>query len=181
LTQILDIKKANQIIKNDDKIDKKEKEIRQLATNTLTKRQPLADDLRKILIALKLSGTIERIADHAANIAGRMSFVKNIPESYSTDSIFQLGTMVLANYAKAISSYDKESPKIAKDVPDEDRAINSIYETCFREHLHIMMEDRDSIGFCTQMLFIAKELERIGDLSKVISKEVLYNVEGVIK
>ena len=181
LTQILDIKKANQIIKNDDKIDKKEKEIRQLATNTRTKRQPLADDLRKILIALKLSGTIERIADHAANIAGRMSFVKNIPESYSTDSIFQLGTMVLANYAKAISSYDKESPKIAKDVPDEDRAINSIYETCFREHLHIMMEDRDSIGFCTQMLFIAKELERIGDLSKVISKEVLYNVEGVIK
>jgi phosphate transport system protein len=89
--------------------------------------------------------------------------------------------MVLANYAKAISSYDKESSKIAKDVPDEDRAINSIYETCFREHLHIMMEDRDSIGFCTQMLFIAKELERIGDLSKVISKEVLYNVEGVIK
>ena len=54
LTQILDIKKANQIIKNDDKIDKKEKEIRQLATNTLTKRQPLADDLRKILIALNL-------------------------------------------------------------------------------------------------------------------------------
>ena len=80
LTQILDIKKANQIIKNDDKIDKKEKEIRQLATNTLTKRQPLADDLRKILIALKLSGTIERIADHAANIAGRMSSILRPPQ-----------------------------------------------------------------------------------------------------
>ena len=52
---------------------------------------------------------------------------------------------------------------------------------CIRDSLHIMMEDRETIGFCTQMLFIAKELERIGDLSKVISKEVLYNVEGVLK
>ena len=181
LIKILDIKKAKEIIKNDDKIDKKEKEIRNLATNILTKRQPLADDLRKILIALKISGTIERVADHAANIAGRMSYVNNIPDSYLTDSIFHLGSLVLANYAKAISSYDKDSSKIAKVVPNLDREINSIYETCFREHLHIMMEDRETIGFCTQMLFIAKELERIGDLSKVISKEVLYNVEGVLQ
>ena len=110
-----------------------------------------------------------------------MSYVNNIPDSYLTDSIFHLGSLVLANYAKAISSYDKDSSKIAKVVPNLDREINSIYETCFREHLHIMMEDRETIGFCTQMLFIAKELERIGDLSKVISKEVLYNVEGVLQ
>ena len=65
-------------------------------------------------------------------------------------------------------------------MPTEDVTINSVYETCFREHLHIMMEDSEIIGFSTQMLFIAKELERIGDLSKVISKEVIYNLKGKI-
>ena len=50
-----------------------------------------------------------------------------------------------------------------------------------KKHLHLMMEDRDIIGFCTQMLFIAKELERIGDLAKVISKEVIYNLQGTLK
>jgi len=121
---------------------------------------------------------LERIGDHASNIAGRILYVKKAPESYLTDSIYQLGQLVLKNFSKALSSYDQESQKIAQIVPAEDVTINSVYETCFREHLHLMMEDRDIIGFCTQMLFIAKELERIGDLSKVISKEVIYNLKG---
>ena len=87
----------------------------------------------------------------------------------------------IKNFSTALSAYDQESKKIAQSVPEEDITINSIYETCFREHLHLMMEDRDIIGFCTQMLFIAKELERIGDLSKVISKEVIYNLQGTLK
>ena len=123
---------------------------------------------------------MERIGDHASNIAGRILYVKKAPESYLTDSIYQLGQLVLKNFSKALSSYDQESQKIAQIVPAEDVTINSVYETCFREHLHLMMENKhkENIGFCTQMLFIAKELERIGDLSKVISKEVLYNLEG---
>ena len=75
----------------------------------------------------------------------------------------------------------KNQKKLHNLFPTEDITINSVYETCFREHLHLMMEDRDIIGFCTQMLFIAKELERIGDLSKVISKEVIYNLHGTLK
>jgi len=103
-----------------------------------------------------------------------------MPENYLTDSIYQLGQLVVKNYSKALSSFDQDSQKIAQVVPTEDVTINSVYETCFREHLHIMMEDREIIGFSTQMLFIAKELERIGDLSKVISKEVIYNLKGKI-
>ena len=78
-----------------------------------------------------------------------------------------------------MSSFDQDSHKIAQVVPTEDVTINSVYKTCFREHLHIMMEDREIIGFSTQMLFIAKELE-IRDLSKIISKEVIYNLKGKI-
>ena len=181
ITRIINIAKANEIITNDDEIDAQETKIRELATVTLSKRQPLADDLRKIIISLKISSILERIGDHASNIAGRILHVKKAPESYLTDSIYQLGQLVLKNFSKALSSYDQESQKIAQIVPAEDVTINSVYETCFREHLHLMMEDRDIIGFCTQMLFIAKELERIGDLSKVISKEVIYNLQGTLK
>ena len=134
----------------------------------------------KIIISLKISSILERIGDHAANVAGRILHVKKMPENYLTDSIYQLGQLVVKNYSKALSSFDQDSQKIAQVVPTEDVTINSVYETCFREHLHIMMEDREIIGFSTQMLFIAKELERIGDLSKVISKEVIYNLKGKI-
>ena len=180
LVKIINVSKAKKIIKNDDEIDSLETKIREFATTTLSKRQPLADDLRKIIIALKISSILERIADHASNIATRILYVKNAPELYQTDSIHQLGLLVLKNFSKALSAYDQQSKEIAEIVPTEDVTINSVYETCFREHLHIMMEDKgkNSIGFYTQMLFIAKELERIGDLSKVISKEVIYNLKG---
>ena len=139
-----------------------------------------SSESRKIIISLKISSILERIGDHAANVAGRILHVKKMPENYLTDSIYQLGQLVVKNYSKALSSFDQDSQKIAQVVPTEDVTINSVYETCFREHLHIMMEDREIIGFSTQMLFIAKELERIGDLSKVISKEVIYNLKGKI-
>ena len=181
LTKIINISKAKEVISNDKEIDALEKKIRGFATITLSKRQPLADDLRQIIISLKISSILERIGDHASNVAGRILSVKKAPEKYITDSIHQLGILVLKNFSTALSAYDQESKKIAQSVPTEDITINSVYETCFREHLHLMMEDRDIIGFCTQMLFIAKELERIGDLSKVISKEVIYNLQGTLK
>ena len=180
ITKIINLAKAKKIQKGDDAIDSLEVEIREFATKTLTKRQPHADDLRKIIISLKISSILERIGDHAANVAGRILHVKKVPENYLTESIYQLGQLVVKNYSKALSSFDQDSHKIAQVVPTEDVTINSVYETCFREHLHIMMEDREIIGFSTQMLFIAKELERIGDLSKVISKEVIYNLKGKI-
>ena len=181
LTKIINISKAKEVMKNDKDIDSLEKKIRGFATITLSKRQPLADDLRQIIISLKISSTLERIGDHASNVAGRTLSIKKTPLDYKTDSIHQLGILVLKNFSTALSAYDQQSEKIAQSVPAEDITINSVYETCFREHLHLMMENRDIIGFCTQMLFIAKELERIGDLAKVISKEVIYNLQGKLK
>ena len=178
LTKIINISKAKEIVKNDDEIDAQERRIRDFATITLSKRQPLADDLRKIIIALKISSILERIGDHASNVAGRILYVKKAPESYLTDSIYQLGQLVLKKEESNNETFTEKFIKIAKIVPAEDITINSVYETCFREHLHLMMEDPKILGFCTQMLFIAKELERIGDLSKVISKEVIYNLKG---
>ena len=156
LTKIINISKAKEVVENDKDIDALEKKIRGFATITLSKRQPLADDLRQIIISLKISSILERIGDHASNVAGRILSVKKAPDSYSTDSVHQLGLLVLKNFSTALSAYDQESKEIAQSVPTEDITINSVYETCFREHLHLMMEDRDIIGFCTQMLFIDK-------------------------
>lgn len=169
---------SKSIIETEKKINLSEKRIREYATNTLSKRQPLADDLRKILVSIQLSGTLERIGDHAANISTRVSKAKTVPSTYTTDSIYRLGQSVIKILSQALTSYDESSESLAKSIAVQDREIDLLYETCFREHLILMMEQNNNIGYCAQMLFIAKELERIGDLSKNIGEEVLYNVRG---
>lgn len=178
LIKVFNKDSADNLLITEKKINSAEKKIREFATNTLSKRQPLADDLRKIIVSIKMSSTLERIGDHAANIVTRLSLAKIVPESYVTDSIYRLGQSVLKNLSQALTSYDQSSEKIALNVTPEDKKIDQIYETCFREHLILMMEEKENIGYFTQMLFIAKELERIGDLSKNISKEVLYSIRG---
>tara|TARA_B110001452_G_C15228332_1_gene425678 strand:+ start:1884 stop:2537 length:654 start_codon:yes stop_codon:yes gene_type:complete len=169
---------AQNIIETEKKINLSEKKIREFATNTLSKRQPLADDLRKILISIQLSGTLERIGDHAANITTRVSKAKTVPNTYVTDSIYRLGQSVVKILSQALTSYDESSENLAANIADQDKEIDLLYETCFREHLVLMMEQNNNIGYCAQMLFIAKELERIGDLSKNIGEEVLYSIRG---
>ena len=169
---------SKSIIETEKKINLSEKKIREYATNTLSKRQPLADDLRKILVSIQLSGTLERIGDHAANISARVSKAETVPSTYTTDSIFRLGQSVIKILSQALSSYDESSESLAKSIAVQDKEIDLLYETCFREHIILMMEQNNNIGYCVQMLFIAKELERIGDLSKNIGEEVLYSVRG---
>ena len=169
---------SKSIIETEKKINLSEKKIREYATNTLSKRQPLADDLRKILVSIQLSGTLERIGDHAANISTRVSKAKTVPSTYTTDSIYRLGQSVIKILSQALSSYDESSESLAKSIAVQDKEIDLLYETCFREHIILMMEQNNNIGYCVQMLFIAKELERIGDLSKNIGEEVLYSVRG---
>ena len=169
---------SKSIIETEKKINLSEKKIREYATNTLSKRQPLADDLRKILVSIQLSGTLERIGDHAANISTRVSKAETVPSTYTTDSIYRLGQSVIKILSQALSSYDESSESLARSIAVQDKEIDLLYETCFREHIILMMEQNNNIGYCVQMLFIAKELERIGDLSKNIGEEVLYSVRG---
>ncbi|MAI02767.1 MAG: phosphate transport system regulatory protein PhoU [Rickettsiales bacterium] len=169
---------GQEIVQTEKKINLDEKKIREYATNTLSKRQPLADDLRKILISIKLASTLERMGDHACNIATRIALAKTVPPSYTTDSVYRIGQAVIKIVSQALTSYDQSSEILATGIKNEDKKVDLLYETCFREHLILMLEEPSQIGYCTQMLFIAKELERIGDLSKNISKEVIYSING---
>ena len=136
--------------------------------------------MRKIIVSIKIASTLERIGDHAENIANRIEQAKIVPTNYLTDSIYRLGQSVIKNLSQALTAYDQNSITLSKNVSLEDKKIDLLYETCFREHLVLMMEDNKNISYFTQMLFIAKELERIGDLCKNIAKEVSYSVEGRI-
>ena len=136
--------------------------------------------MRKIIVSIKIASTLERIGDHAENIANRIEQAKIVPTNYLTDSIYRLGQSIIKNLSQALTAYDQNSIKLSKNVSLEDKKIDLLYETCFREHLVLMMEDNKNISYFTQMLFIAKELERIGDLCKNIAKEVSYSVEGKI-
>ena len=180
LIKLHNLKIMPTIKETEKKINSAEKKIREYSTNTLTKRQPLADDLRKIIVSIKIASTLERIGDHAENIANRIEQAKIVPSNYLTDSIYRLGQSVIKNLSQALTAYDQNSITLSKNVSLEDKKIDLLYETCFREHLVLMMEDNKNISYFTQMLFIAKELERIGDLCKNIAKEVSYSVEGRI-
>ena len=135
------------IKETEKKINSAEKKIREYSTNTLTKRQPLADDLRKIIVSIKIASTLERIGDHAENIANRIEQAKIVPTNYLTDSIYRLGQSVIKNLSQALTAYDQNSIKLSKNVSLEDKKIDLLYETCFREHLVLMMEDNKNISY----------------------------------
>ncbi|MAI83465.1 MAG: phosphate transport system regulatory protein PhoU [Rickettsiales bacterium] len=178
ILKISNEEKIKKILATENQVNKLELKIREMATNTLSKRQPLADDLRQIIISIKISSIIERIGDHSANIAKRVSQADITPRDYTTDSIFRLGQSVRNIVSLAVNAYSSENEELASSIPVEDKQIDLLYETCFREHIVLMMESYKTIGYLTQMIFISKELERIGDLTKSISKEVLYSLKG---
>ena len=178
ILKISNEEKIKKILATENQVNKLELKIREMATNILSKRQPLADDLRQIIISIKISSIIERIGDHSANIAKRVSQADITPRDYTTDSIFRLGQSVRNIVSLAVNAYSSENEELASSIPVEDKQIDLLYETCFREHIVLMMESYKTIGYLTQMIFISKELERIGDLTKSISKEVLYSLKG---
>ena len=178
ILKISNEEKIKEILATENQVNKLELKIREMATNTLSKRQPLADDLRQIIISIKISSIIERIGDHSANIAKRVSQADITPRDYTTDSIFRLGQSVRNIVSLAVNAYSSGNEELASSIPVEDKQIDLLYETCFREHIVLMMESNKTIGYLTQMIFISKELERIGDLTKSISKEVLYSLKG---
>jgi phosphate transport system protein len=166
------------VIERDRKIDALENEIEEMATNLIALRQPMAQDLRVLISALKICTTLERIGDLAKNIAKRaMSFSKSGPVKI-TSSIVRMGRATLAQLSEVLNAYSSRDTSSAVAVWRKDIDIDEMYNALFREVVTYMMEDSRMIGNGSQMLFIAKNLERIGDHTTHISEMIYYIVEG---
>jgi phosphate transport system protein len=173
-----DIALADQVILRDDKLDVLEREIEEKAILTIAKRQPMALDLREIMVAIRVSSDIERIGDLAKNTAKRTHAISEpLPRRLST-GLARMGSMAQAQLKNVLDAYARRDDAAAMVVWRSDEDLDALYNSIFRELLTYMMEDPRNISLCTHLLFGAKNLERIGDHTTNIAENIHYLIHG---
>jgi phosphate transport system protein len=174
-----DVERAKEVIKKDKIIDQMELEIAAQATQIFALRQPMAADLRAIVAALKISSNLERMGDYAKNISKRTITLAKIPLiSTIGKSVRRMGQLVEVMIEDVLDAYVKRDATKALHVIDQDEEVDQLHTSLFREILTYMMEDPRNITACTHLVFIAKNIERIGDHATNIAEQVYYVKTG---
>lgn len=173
-----DAELATKTVDSDQRIDDLEHEIDALAVQMLALRQPMADDLREVITALKISSDLERVGDYAANIAKRVMALSQVPSVRPAHLIPRMGMLAQAQIHRVLDAYVQRDADKAVEVRNADEEIDEMYTSLFRELLTYMMEDPRDISACTHLLFIAKNIERIGDHATNIAEYVYFLVHG---
>ncbi len=169
---------AASVVQSDARLDEYEREIDAEAIRMLALRQPMAGDLREIVSALKISADLERIGDYAANIAKRAMVLAQVPPVRPTGGIPRMGRMVQEIMNEVLDAFIDRDVTKAIAVWRRDEELDDLYTSLFREVLTYMMEDPRNITPCTHLLFIAKNLERIGDHATNIAETIHFLVVG---
>ncbi|MEK7245002.1 MAG: phosphate signaling complex protein PhoU [Pseudomonadota bacterium] len=173
-----DVERAERIIAADERVDELERELDRSVITLIALRQPMADDLRMLIAALRIGGAIERIGDYARNIAKRTLALAQAPPVAPAQTVARLGELVLEMLRNALDAYLTRDVAMADDVRRSDHDADAMYTSLFRELLTYMMEDPRNITSCTHLMFAAKNIERIGDHITTIAENVIYLVSG---
>ena len=177
VVQRRDDKAAERIIANDEAIDALEQEVSHDVMK-LALRGPMARDLREILSAIRIASDIERIGDYAANVAKRSRALNLAPPLPHIAGLHALGTLAVKQVRDVLLAYRDSDIEAAQRVRARDAEIDVAYTGLFRELLTYMMEDARAITPCTHLLFMAKNIERIGDHATNIAENVWFLVKG---
>ena len=170
---------AQRVVSDDAILDAKQRELDDAAITLIAKRQPMAQDLRSVVGAIRMAADLERVGDLAKNIAKRVGAVGQTatPRNLS-HSIDSMSGLVLSQVENVISRYVARDPEALKVLRADDEKIDIQYTAVFRELLTYMMEDPRNITACTHLLFCAKNLERIGDHVTNIAENAYYVMTG---
>jgi phosphate transport system protein len=169
---------ATRTIDADHKIDELEQEVDSFVVRMLALRQPMASDLREIVVALKIASDLERIADYATNVAKRTLALAQTSPVRPAHAVPRMGRLAQAMIKDVLDSYNDRDTAKAMAVWQRDEELDEMYTSLFRELLTYMMEDPRAITPCTHLLFIAKNIERVGDHATNIAEYVYFLVEG---
>ena len=150
-------------MEEDPKVDALEREAEQFVIRLLALRQPVAEDLRRIVASLKVTTDLERIGDYAANVAKRSIVLAQFSLPFSLAGLAHMARLVQQNLKTVIDAAGENDPAKAIEVWRSDRLIDDLYTVIFRELITYMMEDPRNISFCIHLMFCAKNIERIGD------------------
>ena len=169
---------AAEVVQRDVEIDNLEREIESFTIRLLALRQPMGADLRMIVAAMRISHDLERIGDYARNAAKRAIVIAEQPQIGSLNGFQRMARLVQENLKNAIDALVTMDVAKADEVWAADEPVDEIYNGIFREMLTHMMEDPRNITAATHLLFIAKNLERIGDHATNIAETVHFAVRG---
>lgn len=172
------VEAAAEIVKADARIDALEAEAEALAVRIIALRAPMADDLREIIAALKMASVLERIGDYAKNIAKRASAVAQSQPVGPVVIVPEMARAVVGMIRDVLDAFVDRNAPLAAAVSERDRSVDDLYNSLFRSLLTFMMENPHYITPSTHLLFVAKNLERIGDHATSIAEMVHYSVTG---
>jgi len=174
-----DVPLAEAVVARDERLDDLEADIEKKCIRLIALRQPMANDLRRTVSAMKISNNLERTGDLAKNIAKRALIITDAePMTTLTRSIDRMGKLVAGRLKSVLDAYTGGEVERAVAVWSRDQEVDEHYNSLFRELLTYMMGDPRTITPCAHLLFVAKNLERIGDHATNIAEIIHYDVTG---
>jgi phosphate transport system protein len=174
-----DLRIAQKIIAADPRLDQLQREVEEKAILMIARRQPMAVDLRDIIATIRIANDLERVGDLVKNVAKRVLAMEGqFPPQKLMAGFQNMSLMALNQFKQVIDAYTTRDAQAALAVWQRDGEIDQLYNSLFRELLTYMMEDPRNIGFCTHLLFSAKNIERIGDHATNVAETVYYLVTG---
>ena len=174
-----DVELAEKVRKADKVIDALELQISEAAARTIALRAPVSKDLRSVLTVLRLAAALERIGDYAKNMAKRTSVLVDMnPIDGAEASLRRMAREVQGMLKDTLDAYIRGDALLAEDVRQHDQDVDQMYNALFREFLTFMMEDPRNITACMHLHFMAKNIERMGDLTTNMAEQVIYLITG---
>lgn len=173
-----DLDAASRIVSEDRRIDELETAVERLAVQIIALRAPMADDLREVVAALKIASVIERIGDYAKNIAKRVPLIGRQHQIEALSVLPAMATLASEMLHDVLDAFAARDPDAAVEVNERDRAVDDFYNSIFRTLLTFMMENPATIGEAAHLLFVAKNLERIGDHATNVAEMVYFAAKG---
>ena len=173
-----DVDGAQRVVAEDKKLDILEIETERRAVQLIALRAPMAGDLRDVVAALKISGVVERIGDYAKNIAKRVPLLENVAKIEPLSLLPEMARIAAGMVHDVLDAFVERDAAAAVHVCERDDAVDDFYDSIFRTLLTHMMENPHNIGQSAHLLFVAKNLERIGDHATNIAEMVYYAATG---
>ena len=173
-----DLEGAEKIVENDKKLDALEIETEKQVVRLIALRAPMAGDLRDVVAALKISSVVERIGDYAKNIAKRVPLLDKVHNIEPVSLMPEMARIATEMVHDVLNAFVERDAEAAVRVVERDRAVDDFYNSIFRALLTFMMENPNNIGQSTHLLFVAKNIERVGDHTTNIAEMVYYAATG---
>ena len=169
---------GRRIVERDKKLDKLESEVDALAVRVIALRAPMADDLREIIAALKIGGVVERIGDYAKNIAKRVGRIEGRHRFEPLTLLPAMAEMAAEMVHDVLTAYAARDAVLAREVIVRDDKLDAFYDSIFRTLVSYMVENPATISSVAQLLFVARNIERIGDHATNVAEMVHFAATG---